>query len=77
MVVSDHSPCTADLKILDKGDFIQAWGGISSLQFGKVSLVTYLFILYKQGFLSGTSLHYNLVRLCEGHIFLLQFVMGS
>ena len=35
MVVSDHSPCTADLKILDKGDFMQAWGGISSLQFGE------------------------------------------
>ncbi|KAI1889310.1 hypothetical protein AGOR_G00177870 [Albula goreensis] len=34
MVVSDHSPCTPDLKRLDSGDFIQAWGGISSLQFG-------------------------------------------
>lgn len=34
MVVSDHSPCTPDLKQLDSGDFTQAWGGISSLQFG-------------------------------------------
>uniref|UniRef100_A0A8C7MD61 Zgc:103559 n=1 Tax=Oncorhynchus kisutch TaxID=8019 RepID=A0A8C7MD61_ONCKI len=34
MVVSDHSPCTPDLKRLDSGDFTQAWGGISSLQFG-------------------------------------------
>ncbi|XP_023809791.1 allantoinase, mitochondrial [Oryzias latipes] len=34
MVVSDHSPCTPDLKKLDFGDFMQAWGGISSLQFG-------------------------------------------
>ncbi|XP_026160724.1 allantoinase, mitochondrial isoform X2 [Mastacembelus armatus] len=34
MVVSDHSPCTPDLKKLDSGDFTQAWGGISSLQFG-------------------------------------------
>uniref|UniRef100_A0A6Q2ZD42 allantoinase n=1 Tax=Esox lucius TaxID=8010 RepID=A0A6Q2ZD42_ESOLU len=34
MVVSDHSPCTPDLKRLDTGDFTQAWGGISSLQFG-------------------------------------------
>ncbi|RHZ79424.1 hypothetical protein Glove_146g32 [Diversispora epigaea] len=37
-VVSDHSPCTADLKFLDKKtedrDFLKAWGGISSLQFG-------------------------------------------
>jgi allantoinase len=28
-VVSDHSPCTADLK---RGDFTRAWGGIASLQ---------------------------------------------
>ncbi|XP_053355131.1 allantoinase, mitochondrial isoform X1 [Clarias gariepinus] len=34
MVVSDHSPCTPNLKCLDIGDFTQAWGGISSLQFG-------------------------------------------
>lgn len=34
MVVSDHSPCTTDLKKLDSGDFTHAWGGISSLQFG-------------------------------------------
>jgi allantoinase len=33
-VVSDHSPCTADLKCLDSGDFAQAWGGIASLQLG-------------------------------------------
>lgn len=33
-VVSDHSPCTADLKCLDSGDFGQAWGGIASLQLG-------------------------------------------
>ncbi|MBB1245444.1 amidohydrolase family protein, partial [Streptomyces durbertensis] len=30
-VVSDHSPCTTDLKTPDFGD---AWGGISSLQLG-------------------------------------------
>ncbi|MEU5048700.1 allantoinase AllB [Streptomyces sp. NPDC021096] len=30
-VVSDHSPCTADLKV---PDFARAWGGISSLQLG-------------------------------------------
>ncbi|MDQ3870039.1 MAG: allantoinase AllB [Chloroflexota bacterium] len=33
-VVSDHSPCTVDLKRLDTGDFGVAWGGISSLQVG-------------------------------------------
>ncbi|CAF0926739.1 unnamed protein product [Didymodactylos carnosus] len=31
MIVSDHSPCTYDLK---KGDFMSAWGGISSLELG-------------------------------------------
>jgi allantoinase len=34
MVVTDHSPSTADLKCLDTGDFGVAWGGISSLQLG-------------------------------------------
>jgi allantoinase len=33
-VVSDHSPCPAELKQLDIGDFGSAWGGISSVQFG-------------------------------------------
>ena len=32
LVVSDHSPCTAELKRLDVGDFALAWGGIASLQ---------------------------------------------
>jgi len=34
VVVSDHSPCTPELKRLDVGDFGLAWGGISSLQLG-------------------------------------------
>ncbi len=38
MVVSDHSPSTIDMKLLDTGDFGAAWGGISSLQLG-LSLV--------------------------------------
>jgi allantoinase len=32
MVVSDHSPCPPEMKCLDTGDFLKAWGGISSLQ---------------------------------------------
>src|SRR5258706_106452 len=32
MVVSDHSPCPPDMKLRDEGDFMKAWGGISSLQ---------------------------------------------
>jgi allantoinase len=31
-VVSDHSPCTVELKRFDTGDFAAAWGGLSSLQ---------------------------------------------
>ena len=38
LVVSDHSPCTPDLKRLEAGDFQAAWGGIASLQLG-LSLV--------------------------------------
>lgn len=41
-VVSDHSPCTPDLKGLEKGDFFSAWGGISSVGLG-------LPILYTEG----------------------------
>ena len=33
MVVSDHSPCTPNLKLAEKGDFLEAWGGIAALQF--------------------------------------------
>ncbi|HXH76995.1 allantoinase AllB [Nocardioides sp.] len=33
-VVTDHSPCTTELKRLETGDFADAWGGIASLQLG-------------------------------------------
>lgn len=40
LVVSDHSPSTPDVKLLlanaDQGDFIKAWGGIASVQFGNI-----------------------------------------
>ena len=32
MIVSDHSPCSPELKGKETGDFMHAWGGISSLQ---------------------------------------------
>jgi allantoinase len=32
MVVSDHSPCPPAMKLREQGDFMKAWGGISSLQ---------------------------------------------
>ena len=33
-IVSDHSPCTPALKRLEQENLWEAWGGISSLQFG-------------------------------------------
>ncbi len=43
-VVSDHSPSTPDLKLLQKyggsGDFAAAWGGIASLQLGLPAIWT-------------------------------------
>ncbi len=40
MVVSDHSPCTPDLKSLATGDFMTAWGGIAGLQFSLAAVWT-------------------------------------
>ena len=31
-IVSDHSPCPGEMKLRQHGDFMKAWGGISSLQ---------------------------------------------
>ncbi|MPY79954.1 MAG: allantoinase AllB [Actinophytocola sp.] len=39
-VVSDHSPCTPELKRFDVGDFGVAWGGIASLQLGLPAIWT-------------------------------------
>ena len=44
MVVTDHSPCLPELK---RGDFFEAWGGISSLQL-RLSVV--LAVMQKRGF---------------------------
>ncbi|KAI3800388.1 hypothetical protein L1987_28478 [Smallanthus sonchifolius] len=33
MLSSDHSPSVPELKLFTEGDFLRAWGGISSLQF--------------------------------------------
>jgi len=32
LIVSDHSPCPAELKTGARGDFFKAWGGIASLE---------------------------------------------
>ncbi len=40
LVVSDHSPATAELKLGFDGDFARAWGGISGLQLGLANVWT-------------------------------------
>ncbi|XP_063965912.1 allantoinase, mitochondrial-like [Lytechinus pictus] len=58
LVVSDHSPCTPELKLLEQGDFMKAWGGISSMQFG-------LSLFWTGAQKHGMGLH-DMVRLmCE------------
>lgn len=39
-VATDHSPCPPQLKELSGGNFMQAWGGIASIQFALSSLWT-------------------------------------
>jgi allantoinase len=39
-VVTDHSPSTVELKCSGSGDFMKAWGGISSLQLGLAAVWT-------------------------------------
>ena len=41
-IVSDHSPCTPALKRLEEQNLWEAWGGISSLQFGLSLIWNYL-----------------------------------
>ncbi len=39
-IVSDHSPCTPDLKLKESGNFNKAWGGIAGLQFSLSAIWT-------------------------------------
>jgi allantoinase len=40
-VITDHSPCTPQLKQRERGHFHDAWGGIASLQLGLATLWTH------------------------------------
>lgn len=42
LIASDHSPCPPDMKGLEAGDFLKAWGGIASLSLGASILATNL-----------------------------------
>lgn len=48
-VVSDHSPCVAELKRLNDGDLMRAWGGINTLGLG-------LSLLWTEGKKRGVSI---------------------
>ncbi len=50
LIVSDHSPCPPEMKQRATGDFMQAWGGISSLQLR-------LPVMWTQARARGFSLH--------------------
>ncbi|KAG6387236.1 hypothetical protein SASPL_152423 [Salvia splendens] len=50
MLSSDHSPSAPELKLLEEGDFLRAWGGVSSLQF-------VLPVTWSYGRKHGISLH--------------------
>lgn len=53
-VVSDHSPCVAELKKIEEGDVMAAWGGISTLGLG-------LSLLWTEGKKRGVTIA-DLVR---------------
>lgn len=42
MITTDHSPSTIDLKLLEEGDFLKAWGGISGIQVLHLNLFSIL-----------------------------------
>ncbi|MDM3872330.1 allantoinase AllB [Porticoccus sp. W117] len=56
-IVSDHSPCTPQLKHIDTGDLDAAWGGISSLQFG-------LSLIWSESEKYGFGLHHIAKWMC-------------
>lgn len=58
MVVSDHSPCPPGMKALGSGNFLEAWGGISSLQLR-------LPVMWTLGSERGYSLHHLAEWLCR------------
>jgi len=40
LIASDHSPCPPALKLRERGDFMQAWGGIASLELSLAAVWT-------------------------------------
>jgi allantoinase len=59
LLATDHSPCPPEMKKRDKGDFLDCWGGISSLQLS-------LPIVWTEARKRGVSLQRMIQLLCEG-----------
>jgi len=59
LVVSDHSPCPAEMKCAEEGDFLRAWGGISSLQTGLPAMWS---AMHRRGF----TLEHLVQWMCRG-----------
>ncbi len=57
-IVTDHSPSTPDLKCIESGDFMKAWGGIASLELG-------LSIVWTEARARGKSLDDVVRWMCE------------
>lgn len=55
-VSSDHSPSPASLKMKDTGDFVNAWGGISGIQYTLPALWTSM-MEYNSSAFSPATLH--------------------
>ena len=63
-IVSDHSPCPPEMKLREQGDFMNAWGGISSLQLR-------LPIIWTEASVRGFTIEHLIKWLCSapaGHI---------
>jgi allantoinase len=59
MIASDHSPCPANMKLREEGDFLHAWGGIASLQ---ISLPA----VWTEARSRGYALTYIIRWMCDG-----------
>lgn len=66
MLSSDHSPSVPELKLLDEGNFLKAWGGISSLQVG----LSFIINSYNC-FISTMQIHVKLYWLTSSRCYLL------
>jgi allantoinase len=59
LIASDHSPCSPDLKGLEAGNFVAAWGGVSGLQLA-------LPVVWSEAFARGHSLADVARWMCAG-----------